>query len=118
MPDLGASLFEIAQSLFALERTMILGAMALNEKKSEEQWANWQNQILIGSLMSDIRKRERSWKTHKNAQFVHILIKNDAKQRLIVVFSILRPLFHKLCVLELCKQNCERERTTVFLGVI
>ena len=36
----------------------------------------------------------------KNAQFVHILIKNDAKQRLSVVFSILMPMFHKLCVLE------------------
>ena len=37
--ELDASLFEIAQSLFALERTMILGAMALNEKKSEERQA-------------------------------------------------------------------------------
>ena len=36
----------------------------------------------------------------KNAQFVHILIKNDTKQRLSVVFSILMPMFHKLCVLE------------------
>jgi len=35
--ELGTSLFEIAQSLFALERTMILGAMALNEKKSDER---------------------------------------------------------------------------------
>jgi len=39
-PELGASLFEIAQSLFALERTMILGVMALNEKKSKERRAN------------------------------------------------------------------------------
>ena len=38
--ELGASLFEIAQSLFALERTFILGAMALNKIKSEEQRAN------------------------------------------------------------------------------
>ena len=38
--ELGASLFEIAQLLFALEQTMILGAMALNEKKSEEPRAN------------------------------------------------------------------------------
>ena len=59
MPELGASLFEIAQSLFALERTMFLGAMALNEKKSEERWAKWQNQIFSGSLLSDIRRRER-----------------------------------------------------------
>ena len=35
--ELGASLFEIAQSLFALERTLILGAMALNKNKSEER---------------------------------------------------------------------------------
>ena len=35
--------FEIAQSLFALERTLILGAMALSKNKSEEQRANWQN---------------------------------------------------------------------------
>jgi hypothetical protein len=33
-------LFEIAQSLFTLERTFILGAMALNKEKSEEQQAN------------------------------------------------------------------------------
>ena len=34
IPELGISLFEIAQSLFALERTFILGAMALLETKS------------------------------------------------------------------------------------
>ena len=38
--ELGTSLFEIAQSLFALERTLILGAMALLNKKSEAQRAN------------------------------------------------------------------------------
>ena len=36
MSELGASLFEIAQSLFALERAFILEAMALSKKKSEE----------------------------------------------------------------------------------
>ena len=36
-PELGISLFEIAQSLFALERTFILGAMALLETKSGAQ---------------------------------------------------------------------------------
>ena len=35
--ELGTSLFEIAQLLFALERTLILGAIALNKKKSEER---------------------------------------------------------------------------------
>ena len=35
LAKLGASLFEIAQSLFALERTCILGPMALNKKKSK-----------------------------------------------------------------------------------
>jgi hypothetical protein len=34
-PELGTSLFEIAPSLFALERTLILRAMALLEAKSE-----------------------------------------------------------------------------------
>ena len=34
-PELGTSLFEIALSLFALERTLILRAMALLEAKSE-----------------------------------------------------------------------------------
>ena len=38
--ELGALLFEIAQLLFALEQTFILGAMAANKKKSEEQGAN------------------------------------------------------------------------------
>ena len=33
--ELGTSLFEIALSLFALERTLILRAMALLETKSE-----------------------------------------------------------------------------------
>ena len=40
IPELGTSLFEIAQSLFALERTLILGAMALSKNNSEEQQAN------------------------------------------------------------------------------
>ena len=79
--ELGASLFEIAQSLFALEWTLILGAMALNKNKSDERT----DKILImsGSLMSDMRIKERGkngWKTHKNARFVHILIKIHARQ--------------------------------------
>ena len=53
-PELGTSLFEIA---LALERTFILGAMVLNKKKSDERTDKIQ--ILSGSLMSDIRKRER-----------------------------------------------------------
>jgi len=67
-------------------------------------------------------------KTLKRAQFVHILIKNYAKQRLIVVFSIFSHLFHKLCVLELRERNAawqgaggrefQKERTTVVLGAI
>ena len=56
--ELGASLFEIAQSLFTLERSFILGAMALNKKKSNEQTDIIQ--ILSGSLMSDIRTKEHS----------------------------------------------------------
>ena len=35
--ELGTSLFEIAQSLFALEQTAILRAMALKKKKREER---------------------------------------------------------------------------------
>ena len=38
--ELGASLFEIAQSLFALEQTLIMRAMALNKNKSKERRAN------------------------------------------------------------------------------
>ena len=57
-PELGTSLFEIAQLFFALERTLILGVMALNKKKSNERTDKIQ--ILSGLLMSDIRKRERS----------------------------------------------------------
>ena len=39
LPELGASLFEIAKSLIALERTMILGAMRSMRKraKSDEE---------------------------------------------------------------------------------
>ena len=57
-PELCTSLFEIAQSLFALEQAFILGAMALNKNKSNERTNKIQ--ILSGSLMSNIRKRERS----------------------------------------------------------
>ena len=42
LTELGTSLFEITQLLFALEQNLILGAMALNKKKSEERQANWQ----------------------------------------------------------------------------
>ena len=56
--ELGASLFEIAQSLLALERTFILGAMALSKTKSDEQTDIIQ--IMSGSLMSNIRTKERS----------------------------------------------------------
>ena len=35
-PELGTSLFEITQSLFALEKTLILGANEQFKKKSEE----------------------------------------------------------------------------------
>ena len=35
--ELGISLFEIAQERRAIERTFILGAMALNKNKSEER---------------------------------------------------------------------------------
>jgi hypothetical protein len=90
------------KSLFALERTLISGANEQFKKKSDERTDKIQ--ILSGSLMSDRRKKECSKngsKTHENAQFVHILIKNGAKKRLIVVFSFLPPLFHKFCVLEL-----------------
>jgi hypothetical protein len=65
-------------------------------------------QIMSGLLMSDIRTKERSkngWKTLKKARFVDILIKNYAKQHLIVVFSIF-PM--KLCVLELCVRYASR----------
>ena len=57
--ELGASLFEIAQSLFALERSFILGAMALNKNKIEERERTEKIQILSGPLMSDIRLKER-----------------------------------------------------------
>ena len=50
---LGASLFEIAQSLCGLERTFILGAMALNWNKSDERTDKIQ--ILSSSLMSNKR---------------------------------------------------------------
>ena len=73
---------ELGTSLFALERNLILGAMALLETKSEAQWVNWQNQILSGRLMSDLRIKEchtNGWKRHKNARFIHILIKIPAR---------------------------------------
>ena len=58
--ELGASLFEIAQSLFALEQTLILGAKALSKNKRRATSELKKMQILSGSLMSDIRIKERS----------------------------------------------------------
>ena len=40
MVELGAPLFEIAQSLFALEQTFILGAMVLNKNTNSERFAH------------------------------------------------------------------------------
>ena len=48
--ELGTSLFEIAQSLFALERTLILGAMALLETKSEVQRAKRNEQSAMSKV--------------------------------------------------------------------
>ena len=60
LTELGTSLFEIAQERGAIERTLILGAMALLDKKSEAQWANWQNQILSDPLKNDTYKDKRA----------------------------------------------------------
>ena len=46
------------KSLFALERTFILGAMVLSKKKSDVRTDIIQ--IMSGLLMSDIRTKERS----------------------------------------------------------
>jgi len=57
--------------------------------------------------MSDIRIKEcskNSLKMHKNARFLHILIKNYAKKRLIVVFSIFR-----LCFISCVSLNCVKK---------
>ena len=51
-------LFEISQSLFALELTLISGANERFKKKSAERTEKIQ--ILSGSLMSDVRKKESS----------------------------------------------------------
>ena len=56
--ELGTSLFEIAQSLFALEQILIAGANERFKKKSDKRTDKIQ--ILSGSLMSDIGKKERS----------------------------------------------------------
>ena len=54
IPELGASLFQIALALFALKQTLISGAREGYKKKSEEQKANRKIHIL-----SDRRKKER-----------------------------------------------------------
>ena len=59
-PKLGVSLCEIVQSFFPLERTLMLGGMALLKTKSEVQRAHWQNKMWRHPFMSDIRRRERS----------------------------------------------------------
>ena len=51
-----------------------------------------------------LQNRTNGRKTHKKAQFVHILIKNDAKQRPIVIFSIFR-----LCFISCVYLNCVKE---------
>jgi len=80
------ALWNDSMTLFAHEQTFTLGAMALLETKS----ANWQNQILSGPHMSDIRIKERrkhGWKRHKNARFCT---------------------YFKFCVLELYEKNAAR----------
>jgi hypothetical protein len=59
-PKLGVLLFEIVQSFFPLERTLMLGGMALLKTKSEAQRAHWQNKMWRHPFMSDISRRERS----------------------------------------------------------
>ena len=49
--ELGNSLFQIAQSLFALEATLLSGAKERFYKMSEEQRANVQNTILSSPLI-------------------------------------------------------------------
>ena len=87
--ELGTSLFEIAQSLFALEGTLIWGANEQFKKKREERRAKWQNQILSGLLMSDIRKKER---INSKSDVKYRTVINDAKQRKYVVFFTFTPL--------------------------
>ena len=61
--ELDTSLFEIAQFLFALERTLILGAMALLNKKSELTKSNFER-----SAHEQNKEKERSkngWKRIK-----------------------------------------------------
>ena len=56
--QLGTSLFQFAQSLFALEQTLISRAKERFNKMSEELQASCQNPILSGPLMSDFEKKE------------------------------------------------------------
>ena len=81
--ELGISLFQIAHSLIALERLFISRASEQFNKMSNELQVNWQNPILSSSLMSTLKKKERTkaksdlkyWtvkivgKKHQNAQF-------------------------------------------------
>ena len=75
-------------SLKSLNRSSLLSKPSFWEqwcsliKRAKAQWANWQNQILSGPLMRDIRIKERrknGWKRHKNARLIHILIKIPAR---------------------------------------
>ena len=61
--ELGTLLFEIAQLLFALERTLFLRAKVRLNQMSEEWQANGQNPILSGPLMSDLEKRRVTVRT-------------------------------------------------------
>ena len=67
-PDLGISLFQIAQSLSSLKRTLICKAKVRFNQMSEERRANWQNPILIGPLMRGSRKKELI-KTRSNFEY-------------------------------------------------
>jgi len=57
MAELGTSLFQIAQSLIALEGLLISGAKEDFNKISNWVVASWKNPILSGWLMSDLRNK-------------------------------------------------------------
>ena len=70
---MGASLVQIALSLFTLERSFLSGTKERFKKKIEDRRANWQILLLSSSLMSDLKKRDRRQKVEFKFRQAHHL---------------------------------------------
>ena len=76
--ELGTSLFQIAQLLFALEQTILSGAKELLNKMSEERWASWKQLYFEWSAHERFKEKEMT-KTRSEFNYWTVKISRDGK---------------------------------------